>query len=117
MPNSKDGRGLRAILKDAGSGKQAEQSEVSAAVGQSTRYLLPFMIVLFTINIASALSLYWLTSGIVAYIQQARILGKDEEELEQLADAPDKKTVIEGEIVEKPKKKKKPASSKKRRKR
>lgn len=117
LPNNKDGRGLRAILKEAGTGKQAEQSEVNAAVGQSTRYLLPFMIVLFTINLPSALSLYWLVGGIVAYIQQARVLGKDEDEMEALADAPDKNGVIEGEIVSKPKTKKKSSNSKKRRKR
>lgn len=116
MPNAKDGRGLRAILKDAGKGKQAEQSEVSAAVGQSTRYLLPFMIVIFTINIASALSLYWLAGGIVAYIQQARILSKDEVEMEQIADSStDKKKVIEGEIVKKPKPKKQKSKVNKRR--
>lgn len=116
LPNDKDSRGLRAILKEAGSGKKAEQSEVNAAVGQSTRYLLPFMIILFTISLPSALSLYWLTTGIVAYIQQARILGKDEKEMEALADS---KTVIEGEVVETPKpktKKKKSTSNKKRRK-
>lgn len=118
LPNNKDGRGLRAILKEANSGKKAEQSEVNAAVGQSTRYLLPFMIVLFTINLPSALSLYWLTSGIVAYMQQARVLGKDEQEMEALADAP---SVIEGEVIEKPKSKpkkhKKASSGKRRRKR
>ncbi|HUP26717.1 MAG TPA: YidC/Oxa1 family membrane protein insertase [Candidatus Limnocylindrales bacterium] len=101
LPAPKDGRSLRTILKDAGSGKNAEQSEVNAAVGQSTKYLLPFMIVLFTIGLASALSLYWLTSGIVAYIQQDRILGQDEVEMEQLADKADQKTtVIEGEVIE-----------------
>jgi YidC/Oxa1 family membrane protein insertase len=117
LPNNKDGRGLRSILKEAGSGKKAEQSEVNAAVGQSTRYLLPFMIVLFTINLPSALSLYWLTSGIVAYLQQARVLGKDEVEMEALADEPN---IIEGEVIEKEKKpkgkKQKKSSSKKRRK-
>lgn len=101
LPAPKDGRSLRSILKDAGGGKQAEQAEVNAAVGQSTKYLLPFMIVIFTISLASALSLYWLTSGIVAYLQQARILGKDEVEMEQLADRVDQAGVIEGEIVEK----------------
>lgn len=110
LPTPKDGRSLRTILKEAGSGKQAEQTDVSAAVGQSTKYLLPFMIVLFTISLASALSLYWLTSGIVAYIQQARVLGKDEVEMEQIADNVDQKTVIEGEIVEN--KTKKPAKGK-----
>lgn len=119
LPNNKDSRSLRTILKEAGSGKQADQSEVSAAVGQSTRYILPFMIVLFTIGLPSALSLYWLTTGIVAYIQQARILGKDEQEMEAIADEPNGgKAVIEGEIVEKPKKpKKKKAGAKKRKKR
>lgn len=101
LPTPKDGRGLRNILKDAGSGKNAEQSEVNAAVGQTTKYLLPFMIVIFTISLPSALSLYWLTSGIVAYMQQARVLGKDEEELEEIADKPGKTTVIEGEVIQK----------------
>ncbi len=100
LPTPKDGRSLRTILKDAGSGKNAEQSEVNAAVGQSTKYLLPFMIVIFTISLASALSLYWLTSGIVAFIQQDRILGKDEVEMEQLADKAGQTTVIEGEVIE-----------------
>ena len=117
LPNDKDSRGLRAILKDANSGKKAEQSEVNAAVGQSTRYILPFMIVLFTINLPSALSLYWLTGGIVAYIQQSRVLGKDEVEMEAIAD---ESAVIEGEVVEKPKskakKQKKSSGNKKRRK-
>lgn len=115
LPAPKDGRGLRTILKDAGSGKQAEQSEVNAAVGQSTKYLLPFMIVLFTISLASALSLYWLTSGIVAYIQQARVLGKDEVEMEALADNADPK-IIEGEVVENKNKTARQATSNKRRK-
>ena len=60
MPNDKDQRSLRAILKEAGDGKQADQSEVNAAVGRSMRYLIPVMIFVFTVNIASALSLYWL---------------------------------------------------------
>lgn len=119
MPNPKDGRSLRSILRDANNGKQAEQAEVSAAVGQSTRYILPAFIVLFTVGIASALSLYWLISGVVAYIQQARVLDQDEAEMEAIADAPDKKskTIIEGEVISKPttkksKTKKKSAKSK-----
>jgi YidC/Oxa1 family membrane protein insertase len=122
LPQPKDGRRLRDIMKDANAGKQTDQSEVNAAVGQSTRYLLPFMIILFTIGLPSALSLYWLTSGIVAYVQQARILGRDEQELEALADSGDtgEKEIIEGEVIErpaaKPKTKKKTSSAKKRRK-
>lgn len=99
LPQAKDQRSLRTILKEAGSGKEADQSEINAAVGQSTRWLLPIMIIIFTISIASALSLYWLMSGIVAYLQQAKILNQDEEEMEKIADEPSKKTVIEGEVV------------------
>lgn len=103
MPTSPDQRGLRAILKDAGAGKQADQSEVNAAVGRSTRFLLPVMIFIFTVNLASALSLYWLTGGVVAFIQQSLVLRKDETEMETLADKPSKNvaTIPEAEVVEK----------------
>lgn len=124
-PSSKDARSLRAILKDAGSGKQADQSEVNAAVGRSTRYLLPALVFLFTVNIASALSLYWLVSGLTALVQQAIILREDETEMESVADKPGKpaakaraEKAKEAEVVEtKAKSKKaKPAKRPKRRK-
>jgi len=59
MPMDKDARKLRHILRDAGAGKQADQAEINAAMSRSTQYMLPVMILLFTINIAAALSLYW----------------------------------------------------------
>lgn len=107
LPNNQDQRSLRTILKDAGAGKQADQSEVNAAVGSSTRFLLPVMIFLFTVNIASALSLYWLVGGVVAFIQQSRVLNKDEDEMEAIADKPSKdiKTIPEAEVVVQPAKK------------
>jgi YidC/Oxa1 family membrane protein insertase len=101
LPQSKDSRKLRDILKDAGEGKQADQSEVSAAVGRSTKYLLPAMIFIFTVNLPAALSLYWLVGGLVAFIQQSIVLRDDEEELEAIAAAPSKdaKNIPEAEIV------------------
>lgn len=119
MPTSKDQRGLKDILKSASSGKQADQSEVNAAVMSSTRFLLPGMIFLFTVNIPSALSLYWLTGGLVAYIQQAYILRQDEEEMEEIADKPGKnvKAIPEAEIVETPNSAAKPKSKKAKRRR
>lgn len=105
LPQDKEQRSLRAILKEASSGKQSDSSEVNAAVGRSTRWLLPAMIFIFTVNIASALSLYFLTSGIVAYIQQAKILNQDKEEMQTVATGAGKKRVIEGEVVEKKAKK------------
>lgn len=117
MPQDKEARSLRQILKEASSGKQADQSEVNAAVGRSTKFLLPAMVFFFTVSIASALSLYWLVAGVVAYIQQAIVLGKDEEEMEALTNGDTKKKVgniPEAEIVEKPSKPKTKAKSAKR---
>jgi YidC/Oxa1 family membrane protein insertase len=124
-PDNKDARSLRTILKEAGQGKQADQSELNAATARFTRFLLPAMIFLFTVNIPSALALYWLVSGITALIQQNLVLRSDTTEMESEADtkakpsaAKDGKTVIEGEVIEKPAKKpaKKKATAKKRRK-
>ncbi len=100
MPKPKDGRTLKQILKDAAAGKEADQSEISTAVMRGTRFLIPAMILFFTVGLASALSLYWFVGGLVAIIQQGRVLKQDEEEMEAIADEPDaKKTVIEGEVV------------------
>ena len=115
MPQNDKKRSLRKILGDANKGKQADSSEISAAVGGSTQYLLPFFIFFVTVNIASALSLYWLTSGIVAFIQQAKVLGQDKDEMTKTtatttstakSTGKKDKQVIEAEII--PPKKTKP---------
>ena len=80
MPQSKDARSLRSILRDAGKGKSADQSEVNAAVGKGTMYLIPFMVLIFAIRLPLALPLYWLTSSCVAIIQQGRLLRVDASE-------------------------------------
>jgi len=112
LPIDKDSRSLRSILKDAGDGKQADQSEVNAAVGRNTIYLFPAMIFLFSVGIASAISLYWLVSGIVAYVQQSIVLKDDVDEMETATDrkarkaargavvADREKKAVEAEIVE-----------------
>lgn len=112
IPKQKNGRGLRRILKDASSGTSSDQMEVNAAVSNAMSYLIPGMIFLFTVNLPAALSLYWFTGGVVAYFQQKRVLGEDEEEMEALADKTDG-TIIEGEIIEKPKDEKAPSKNKK----
>jgi YidC/Oxa1 family membrane protein insertase len=79
MPQSKDARGLRTILRDAGSGKAADQAEVNAAVGRGTQYLIPGFVFIFGMGFPAALPLYWLTSSLVAYAQQSRVLREDVE--------------------------------------
>ena len=123
LPQQKDARKLRDILKEAGEGRQADQAEVNAAVGRGTRYLFPAFIFIFTINYAAALSLYWFMGNLIAFIQQSIVLRKDEVEMEALAeDASPTKDVAkipEAEVVTtpKPKTKKPKSKSKKRRKR
>jgi YidC/Oxa1 family membrane protein insertase len=109
MPTDKNARSLRQILSAAGNGKQADQSEVNAAVGRSTRWLLPVFIFIVTINLPAALGLYWLVGGIVAFIQQDRVLRQDETEMEAMADEPSKDVanIPEAELVTPPKTKSK----------
>ncbi len=115
LPSDKNARKLRHILKDAGEGSKADQGEVNAAVGRSTQYIIPFMVFIFTVNLAAALSLYWLVGGIVAYIQQSVALREDETDMEKLADGAttrkDVSKIAEAEVVSQPKAKK--ASKKK----
>jgi len=87
---------------------------------RSTSFLLPFMIFLFTVKLPAALSLYWLTGGIVAIIQQGIALREDETDMEAIADAPsrtkDVAAIPEAEIVKTPSKNKnKTRSGKKKR--
>lgn len=116
MPTDKEARSIRQIMREASQGKQADQAEVNAAIGRGTRYFIPALIFVFTINLPSALGLYWFVSGLVAFMQQSRILKQDETELEAIADASSKKEVIEGEVIESKPKKKKSSKANKRRK-
>jgi YidC/Oxa1 family membrane protein insertase len=119
IPNDKEAKGLRRILKDAKEGVQADQADVNAAVGRSTKFILPAMIFFLTAGLASALSLYWFVGGLVAYGQQALVLNKDEEEMEVIADKPSTNAkeraakAVEAEVVNKISKKPKNPSNKK----
>ena len=74
MPQSKDARSLRSILKEAGQGKSADQQEVGVAMGRWMLYLIPGFVFIFGLNFPAALPLYWLTNSLVAVIQQGRVL-------------------------------------------
>ena len=86
MPQSKDARSLRSILKEAGQGKSADQQEVGVAMGRWMLYLIPGFVFIFGLNFPAALPLYWLTNSLVAVIQQGRVLKEDETEALALAD-------------------------------
>jgi YidC/Oxa1 family membrane protein insertase len=80
MPKSEDARSLRTILREAGQGKQAEQQEVSVAVGRSMLYVLPLFVFVISLNFPAALPLYWFTGSLFAIWQQGRILKEDVDE-------------------------------------
>jgi len=80
MPQPKEARSLKSILSEAGKGKTADQTEVNAAVGRSTMYLIPGMVFIFAIRLSLALPLYWVVSSFVAVIQQSRVLREDAQE-------------------------------------
>ncbi len=118
MPQSGESKKLRDILREASEGKQADQSEMAAATGRFTQFMIPAFVFIFTISLPAALPLYWLTTSLIAILQQSRVLRKDETELEQVTAKPNKEGVIEGEVIppKKPKIKKTSKKSKKRRK-
>jgi YidC/Oxa1 family membrane protein insertase len=78
MPSDKNARKLREILKDANTGKQADNAEVSAAMGRNMAYILPLFIFVVTVSFPAALSLYWFVGGLIAYMQQSYLLKQDE---------------------------------------
>lgn len=84
-PNSDSNRRLRDILAEAGEGKEADQTEINAVMMRKMMKFMPIMLFFIMINLPGALALYMLTSNGVAYLQNKIILGKDKEELQQIA--------------------------------
>lgn len=123
MPKDKEARSLRRILAEAGQGKQADQSEVNAAVGQSVVYLIPGIILIVGLSLPSALPLYWLVGALVAIVQQTIILREDVEEAAAIAAMPAvgaKKSAAESSVerdAKKPAVKRSAPKSKKKKKR
>jgi YidC/Oxa1 family membrane protein insertase len=87
MPQSKESRSLRQILREANTGKSADQQEVNAAVSRGTIFFIPALVTLFAIQLPAALPLYWLTSSTVAFWQQTVILKEDAEEADKSIDS------------------------------
>jgi YidC/Oxa1 family membrane protein insertase len=92
MPQPTDKRRLRDIMSDAANGKEADQSEINNAIMGKMVYLLPFFMLFVMLSLPGAIALYYAVNTIVAVIQQTFILRQDEEELEEIADHPAKKS-------------------------
>ena len=79
-------KGFRDIMKEAAEGKQADQSEMNAAVMTKMIKIMPIVLFFVMINLPGALALYYTISNIVAVLQQSYLLRQDEIELEELAE-------------------------------
>jgi len=115
MPQSRESRSLKKILSEAGRGKSADQQEVNAAVGRATLYLIPGFVFIIGLGLAAALPLYWLTSSVIALIQQTIILREDVAEAGVLVETPDKSAKTSEAKSEQPRSNKKSGSSKSKR--
>ncbi len=91
MPDTKDSRSLRDILREEANGKKSEQKDINAAVGKNMRYFMPLITVFFAASFPGALALYWATGAGVAILQQRYILSKDVEEMEEMTNEKSKK--------------------------
>ncbi len=108
MPQPKDKKRLRDMLKEQAAGKEIDQSEVSAAVTGKMIWLFPVLTFVVSIYLAGALVLYLLTQSVVAVIQQWLVLRKDEGELAKISEKTKNRAerAVEAEVVKKSSKKK-----------
>ncbi|HJP81583.1 MAG TPA: YidC/Oxa1 family membrane protein insertase [Candidatus Saccharimonadales bacterium] len=86
MPQTGEKKRLRDIMSEAAQGKEADQSEMNAAVMGKMILVLPFFMFFVMVTVPGALALYYAVSNLVAVAQQAYLLRKDEEEMEEIAD-------------------------------
>lgn len=86
LPKVKEGRKLRDILKEQASGKEIDQSEMSALMTKRMSYFFPVITFVVSIYLTGALVVYLFTSSAVAVWQQRAVLRQDDVELEAEAD-------------------------------
>lgn len=134
LPQQKSKKRLRDIMKESATGKDVDQSEVTAIMSGRMIMFLPIVLFFIALYLPGALVLYYAMTSLVAVIQQHFVLSKDVDEMEEVADKPVKKKksgkekeapkaknaktraekAQEATVVEKPKPKKKKAAGKQR---
>lgn len=101
MPQKQTKKGLRQIMAEAAEGKEADSSEMNAAVMQKMVKFMPIMLTLIMVNLPGAIALYSCTFTAVAVVQQHFLLKKDEDELQDIADKSTlKKRVSKAQVAE-----------------
>lgn len=86
LPEQKEKKRLRDILKASASGKQPDQEDMTAAMGGSMMYLMPILTGLFVVASQGAMIMYLLASSGIGIYQQSLIFKKDTDEMEEVAE-------------------------------
>lgn len=86
LPQPKEKRRLRDMLKEQASGKQVDQAEMSAMMTGKMSFLFPALTFLIGMYLDGALVVYLVTGSVVAIVQQGRALRQDETELEKMSE-------------------------------
>lgn len=98
MPTNKAPKKFRQIMAEAAEGKEADPSDMTAAMTGSMLKFMPIMMFFIMVGLPGAIALYYTISNLAATAQQHYLLNKDIEEMDELADE-----VIESEEAAKKK--------------
>ena len=79
-------KSFRQLMKLKAQGKEVDQADMSSAIGNSTIYLIPGLIVFISLGLAVALPFYWLVNSLIAFLQQQKVLKEGVSETEAIID-------------------------------
>ena len=74
-------KSLRQLMKLKAEGKEVDQADMSNAIGSSTVYIIPGLIVFISLGLAVALPFYWLVNSLIALIQQQKVLKQADDQV------------------------------------
>lgn len=82
LPQPKEKKKLRDLLRASANGKQPDQEDMTAAMSGSMLFLMPLLTILFAIAAQGAMVVYLLASSVIGIWQQSAIFKKDTDEME-----------------------------------
>jgi YidC/Oxa1 family membrane protein insertase len=82
IPQPKEKKKLRDLLRASAGGKQPDQEDMTAAMSSSMLFLMPVLTILFAVAAQGAMVVYLLASSVIGIWQQSSIFKKDTEEME-----------------------------------
>jgi len=86
IPQPKEKKKLRDVLRATADGKQPGQEDMTAAMGSSMLFLMPILTMLFAVAAQGAMVVYLLASSVIGIFQQSLIFKKDTDEMENAAE-------------------------------